>query len=88
MNNLHIITKLKEGKEVSFKFLLGLINSKLLDFYYTLLNPEKGEALAEVKKENLSRLPINIENNKLQKKIIELVDMLLSRKILKLTPQT
>lgn len=80
MNNLHVITKLKEGKEVSFKFLLGLINSKLLDFYYTLLNPEKGEALAEVKKENLSRLPINIADNKLQKKIIELVDRILSKK--------
>lgn len=80
MNNLHVITKLKESKEVSFKFLLGLINSKLLDFYYTLLNPEKGEALAEVKKENLSRLPINITDNKLQKKIIELVDGILSKK--------
>lgn len=80
MNNLHVITKLKEGREISFKFLLGLINSKLLDFFYTLLNPEKGEALAEVKKENLSRLPINIENNKLQNEIIELVDRVLSNK--------
>ncbi len=80
MNNLHVITKFKERKEVNFKFLLGLINSKLLDFYYTLLNPEKGEALAEVKKENLSRLPINIENNKFQKEIIVLVDSLLSIK--------
>jgi type I restriction-modification system DNA methylase subunit len=80
MNNLHVITKLKEGKEVSFKFLLGLINSKLLDFYYTLLNPEKGEALAEVKKENLSRLPINLENKNLQKEIIKLVDSILSKK--------
>ena len=80
MNNLHVITKLSEAKEVSFKFLLGLINSKLLDFYYTLLNPEKGEALAEVKKENLSRLPINVMDNKLQKKIIELVDRILNKK--------
>jgi adenine-specific DNA-methyltransferase len=80
LKNLHVITKLKEGKKISLKFLLGLINSKLLDFYYTLLNPEKGEALAEVKKENLSRLPINIENTKLQKDIIELVDKVLSIK--------
>jgi type II restriction/modification system DNA methylase subunit YeeA len=57
-----------------------LINSKLLDFYYTLLNPEKGEALAEVKKENLSRLPINIENKNLQKEIIKLVDSILNNK--------
>jgi type I restriction-modification system DNA methylase subunit len=80
MNNLHVITKIKEGKEVNFKFLLGLINSKLLDFYYTLLNPEKGEALAEVKKENVSRLPININNSKVQNKIVGLVDMVLNKK--------
>lgn len=80
LKNLHVITKLKEGQEVSFKFLLGLINSKLLDFYYTLLYPEKGEALAEVKKENLSMLPINITDNKKQKRIIELVDKVLIKK--------
>jgi very-short-patch-repair endonuclease len=88
MNNLHVITRLKEGKEVSFKFLLGLINSKLLDFYYTLLNPEKGEALAEVKKENLSRLPINTENKFIEKEITELVDGILSKKRIDIKAET
>ena len=80
MNNLHVITCFKDDQEVSLKFILGLINSKLLDFYYTLLNPEKGEALAEVKKENLSKLPINTKNNKIEEKIISLVDQILTNK--------
>jgi type I restriction-modification system DNA methylase subunit len=78
MNNLHVITRRKQGRDMNFKFVLALINSKLLDFYYTLLNPEKGESLAEVKKENLSVLPINIERNDLERKIVALVDRILS----------
>ena len=44
------------------------------------MNPEKGEALAEVKKENLSKLPINTKNNKIEEKIISLVDQILTNK--------
>ena len=80
MNNLHVVTKLKDCKEINFKFLLGLINSKLLDFYYTLLNPEKGEALAEVKKENVSKLPINTENLKIKNDLSNIVDQILTIK--------
>lgn len=80
MNNLHVITHSNEGTKFNLYFALGLINSKLLDFYYTLLNPEKGEALAEVKKENLSRLPINAENKKCQREISSLVKKILEKK--------
>jgi hypothetical protein len=57
-NNMHIIIP----KDDSFnqKFLLGILNSKLMDFIYTYKNPEKGEALAEVKKEHLELLPIPV----------------------------
>jgi adenine-specific DNA-methyltransferase len=83
MNNLHVITKIREKEDstVDFKFLLGLINSKLLDFYYTLLNPEKGEALAEVKKENLSKLPICFGDILIQNKITDLVKQALNQKL-------
>jgi hypothetical protein len=62
-NNLHIILP-KNKKDVYI--LLGLINSKLLDFFYTFNNPEKGEALAEVKKEHVEQLPVPIIINKNQ----------------------
>ena len=55
-NNLHIIVP--DNSNMKLEFLLGLINSKLLDFIYTFMNPEKGEALAEVKKIHVERLPI------------------------------
>jgi hypothetical protein len=34
------------------------MNSKLMDFAYSFINPEKGEALAEVKKKHVEQLPI------------------------------
>jgi len=58
MNNLHVITTERDG--YSLRYVLALLNSKLLDFYYQCLNPERGEALAEVKKENVGKLPIKI----------------------------
>ncbi len=53
--NLHIC--LPKG-EVNALFILALVNSKLMDLYYSILNPEKGEALAEVKKFHVEILPI------------------------------
>jgi hypothetical protein len=53
--NMHICIP-KEGGNVLF--ILALVNSKLMDFYYSILNPEKGEAMAEVKKFHVEILPI------------------------------
>ena len=58
MNNLHVLTPLDGG--VTMWAILGLLNSKVLNWYYQYLNPEMGEALAEVKKTNVERLPIPV----------------------------
>ena len=43
----------------NLKYLLGLINSSLLNwFYQKIVNPEKGEALAQVKRGHIALLPI------------------------------
>jgi hypothetical protein len=50
-------------RELSIKlhYVLGVLNSKLLNwFYQNILNPEKGEALAQVKRGHLAELPIKI----------------------------
>jgi len=79
-DNLHIIIP---SPGINIKFLLGVINSKLMDFVYTNINPEKGEALAQVKKKHVEILPIKEINTKvdkdvlLQSEIIKLVDQLL-----------
>jgi hypothetical protein len=53
--NLHII--LNNG-QYDLRYLLTLINSKLMNYVYEFLNPERGEALAEVKKAHVEMLPV------------------------------
>ena len=56
MNNMHVLTPISNG--VTMWAILGLLNTQTLNWYYQYLNPEMGEALAEVKKTNVERLPI------------------------------
>jgi hypothetical protein len=73
-NNLHIIISTK----ISHKFLLGVLNSKVTNFYYYQINPERGEALAEVKKQHIEQLPVPKTVSKEQEaEIIKHVDRLL-----------
>jgi hypothetical protein len=48
--------------DLNLRYVLGVLNSRLLNWYYHTLNPEVGEALAEVKKTNVARLPIRAIN--------------------------
>jgi predicted RNA methylase len=79
LKNLHVITSIENSK-FDLKYILSLINSKLLDFYHYLLNPEKGEALAEIKKINLEKLPIKLISKEFQQPFIEKVDQILALK--------
>lgn len=73
-NNLHVII----SNQLENKFILGILNSKLTDFYYYQINPERGEVLAEVKKQHVEQLPIpRNASDKQQNEIIKLVDQLL-----------
>jgi hypothetical protein len=78
MNNLHIVNS--KNEKYNLKYILAIINSKLMDFYYETLNPEKGEVLAEVKKQNVEKLLIKIANNKTQLIFIKRVDEILTFK--------
>jgi type I restriction-modification system DNA methylase subunit len=60
LNNMHVLVPF--AGTPSPKVLLGIINSRLMNWYYQVLNPEAGEALAEVKKSNVARLPIRSFN--------------------------
>jgi type I restriction-modification system DNA methylase subunit len=61
-DNLHIII----SDKIDLFLLLGIINSNLMDFIYTYINPEKGEALAQVKKHHIEMLPIKNDFNEPQ----------------------
>jgi hypothetical protein len=91
-NNLHII--LPKNPNYKLEYLLGIMNSRLMDFAYTFMNPEKGEALAEIKKEHVEKLPIRIIDFSLtpdkekHDKIVSLVESMLElKKRLPRTPQ-
>jgi len=81
MNNCHIIVPIKSTPNL--KYVLGVFNSKLLNDYYQLLNPETGEALAEVKATNLKRLPIcqidlsDLKDKARHDRMVELVQTML-----------
>ncbi len=65
---------LQKNQNFSLHFILGLLNSKLLNFYYSILVPEKGKVFAEVKIVNLEKLPIFKADGKAQSQIIEIVE--------------
>ena len=58
MNNMHVLTPGEDMHGLSMLYLLGLINSRMFNWYYSCLNPEQGEALAEVKRTNVAKLPV------------------------------
>lgn len=64
---------------IDLKLALAQLNSKLIDFYYNYLIPEKGKAFAEVKGINIKQLPL-VCGTKLDNNIIEKVDQILSLK--------
>lgn len=80
-DNLYTIVSVEK---TNLRYVLALLNSKLLNwFYQTVLNPERGEALAQVKRGHLSQLPIRPINffdpydKALHDKIVSLVDQIL-----------
>jgi hypothetical protein len=75
-NNTHILLN-KSGVEINLKYALSVFNSKLLNYYYQLINPEKGEALAEVKAFHLESIPIKEIEAKEQTQFIEKADSML-----------
>jgi hypothetical protein len=65
------------------KFLLGLLNSRFLNYYHCCLVPELGKAFAEIKIANLKKLPVPFIDfsNSIEKvqhdKLVDLVDNML-----------
>jgi type I restriction-modification system DNA methylase subunit len=56
-DNLHLVLP-KPGSKIDLRVVLGILNSSLIDFAYYNINPEKGEALAQVKKNHVESLPM------------------------------
>lgn len=82
LNNMHVIVP--RSALPSLNFLLGIVNSRVMNWYYHTLNPEVGEALAEVKRTNVAQLPVRkIDLSKSSDrtrhdKLVSLVDKMLA----------
>jgi hypothetical protein len=76
-NNTHIILN-REGSNINLRYVLALLNSKLVNYFYWTINPEKGEAMAEVKAFHLGLLPIKNILLSEQQPFIDLADKMLS----------
>jgi adenine-specific DNA-methyltransferase len=75
LNNLHLLVPRAEVPNLLY--ILGVVNSRLVNWFYHTLNPEVGEALAEVKKTNVEVLPIVKPTDLQEKKMVEFVDTML-----------
>lgn len=63
-NTLHSIYQLENNENISLYYLLGLINSKLLNWYYKIVNYlEVGKPMAEVKGIYIRKLPIALADD-------------------------
>ena len=70
MNNVIILkTKEEYQTEFNYKFLIGILNSKLINYIYKQLTQEESRVFAEVKPVNIRKLPI-ISTNLYQREIV------------------
>jgi len=84
-DNLYTIVSRENSYDL--RFLLGIINSRLLQWFYAnIINPEIGEALAQVKRGHLIQLPIaqihfdNPTDKANHEKMVQLVKVMLEIK--------
>ncbi len=76
-NSIHTTIMRPEYSAVSLKYVLALLNSKLLSWYYRKLFPEVGQVFSQVKLVNLRQLPIRVLSPDGQQEIVALVEQLL-----------
>lgn len=75
LNNVYNIGADDNG--FNLKYILGLLNSRFLNYLYQGISQEKGRTFAEVKKNYLEKLPIPIVNPAEQITLIQLSDSML-----------
>lgn len=74
-NSLFIITS--KSQACDLRFLMLLLNSRLLNFIYTINNPQKGKTFAEIKPSIVKNLPIIIVDIIHQKPFIDKAESML-----------
>ena len=74
------VALLKKSAVPQLKFLIGLLNSTVVNFYYRQISQEGGRVLAQVKPQRIRCLPIPAASPEQQKPLERLVDRILVAK--------
>ncbi|MDX3959782.1 TaqI-like C-terminal specificity domain-containing protein [Aliarcobacter skirrowii] len=75
LDTVHLL--FDKSQKFNHKYLLSVLNSKLLNFLYQIIVPEVGKAFSEVKIVNLKKLPIKEISLKEQEPFIQKADLML-----------
>ncbi|OFX77888.1 MAG: hypothetical protein A2X12_03715 [Bacteroidetes bacterium GWE2_29_8] len=67
-----------KDERINIKYLLAILNSKLINRHYQKLNPETGRVFAQVKIDFVNEIPIILANNEIQTRFIHKTDIMLS----------
>jgi len=80
-NQFYVLDTLYTGIPIidkfELKYILSIINSSLIKYYYQKNVPIKGRTFPEVRIFDLNEIPIKIAIKKVQKKLVSLVDQIL-----------
>lgn len=75
-NNVHIGNKISSC--VSLKYIVSILNSKLIDIYYKKISLEEGRAMAQIDIDMLGEIPIKKADEQTQNKFVSVVDKILT----------
>ncbi|HOG20157.1 MAG TPA: N-6 DNA methylase, partial [Salinivirgaceae bacterium] len=75
-NSIFIITVSEVN--IHLKYFLSILNSKLIQFFYTINNPQKGKTFAEIKPSIIKKIPVKNISSKEQQPFIDKADQMLS----------
>ena len=78
LNNIHAIAPIEPVNTDGLKYILAILNSKLMNHYYHLISLEFGRAMAQTDIETLELLPIKEAPKEQKEIIVELVNTMLS----------
>lgn len=75
LNNVHVGCAIQE---ISLKYVMAILNSCLMNFYYRTISLESGRVMAQTDIEAVGSLPIKISTPKKTESIIKLVEKILA----------
>ena len=76
LDNIHSVVS--KVSDIHLKYILAILNSKLMNHYYHLISLELGRTMAQLDIETIEQLPIKMVSEEEQAPIATLVDKLLS----------